>query len=294
MKLEEHVIAPYIRNAGYAVRQPFLLGERSLLDYIIFYVQQGTFEIRIGSQVHTVKEGELCLLQPGDVHTIRGMTNTINPYVHLDFFYNPHRESSFVTRPGQVDLSAYPDYMQPRLHASDACRIPFKLETEQHHKLRDLTLRMIDGWELQTYLGMMEANQLAHEWISLVFKTFMKQERALQSPRPFLNWITSYFAFHIADPIKVEDMARRAGLSVSRFNVLFKQYFDMTPYQYLMKLRIEHAEGLLREGVSMQKVSEYCGFTDVHHLSKTFKKLTGVNPGYYKRHPVPAREREQE
>jgi AraC-like DNA-binding protein len=78
-------------------------------------------------------------------------------------------------------------------------------------------------------------------------------------------------------------MARRAGLSPSRFTVVFKRHFRMTPYQYLLKLRIEHAQELLRDGLSLQQASEYCGFTDVHHFSKTFKSVTGVNPGYYKR-----------
>ncbi|NBC72480.1 AraC family transcriptional regulator [Paenibacillus sacheonensis] len=284
MRLEDHAVAPYIRNADYAIRPPFLLGERSLLDYIIFYVQEGRFDLQVNGQRHMVKEGDLCLLQPGDLHTIRGLDNTINPYVHLDFFYNPHRADSFVTRPGQLDMAPYASYMQPRLHDCESLRIPLKLETPHPKKMRDLVFRMIESWQLQTYLGMMEANQLAHEWVTALFKAYMTPDPGTLSVQPFLNWITSYFAFRISEPIKVEDMARRAGLSPSRFTVLFRQHFNLSPYQYLLKLRIEHAQELLKDGLSLQRVSEYCGFTDVHHFSKTFKSATGVNPGYYKRH----------
>lgn len=285
MRLEDHTITPYIRIADYAIRPPFFLGERSLLDYIIFYVQEGLFEIQVNGQAHTLKEGDLCLLQPGDIHTIKGITNTINPYIHLDFFYNPLRESSFITYPGQLDMTSYASYMQPRLHHCEIIQIPFKLETAHSNKMRDLVLKMIECWQLQTYMGISEANQLAHEWLIALFKEYMKPHPGSISPKPFLNWITSYFAFHISEPINVSDMAKRAGLSPSRFTVLFKQHFEMTPYQYLLKLRIEHAKELLREGHSIQKVSEYCGFTDVHHFSKTFKSATRVNPGYYKRNP---------
>ncbi|UVI29184.1 AraC family transcriptional regulator [Paenibacillus spongiae] len=285
MKLEDHVIAPYIRIADYAIRPPFFIGERNLLDYIIFYVQEGRFEIQVNGQIQMLKEGDLCLLQPGDVHTIQGLTNTINPYVHLDFFYNPHRENSFVTLAGQLDMTSYEAYMQPRLHNCEDVRIPFKLETAHSGKMRDIVLKMIECWQLQTYMGTVEANQLAHEWLTTLFKQYMKPKPGVLSPQPFLNWITSYFAFHFSEPISIADMARRANLSPSRFTVLFKQQFNMTPYQYLLKLRIEHAQELLREGLSIQKVSEYCGFTDVHHFSKSFKSVTGVNPGYYKRNP---------
>lgn len=285
MILENQAIAPFIRIADYAIRQPFFLGERNLLDYIIFYVQEGLFEIQVNGEIHTLKEGDLCLLQPGDVHTIKGMTNTINPYIHLDFFYNPEREHSFVTRTGQVDMTSYASFMQPRLHHCDALQIPFKLEAAHSNKMRNLVLRMIECWQLQSFMGIQEANQLAHEWLITLFKAYMKPQPESLSPKPFLNWITSYFAFHISEPIHVRDMARRAGLSPSRFTVIFKQHFNMTPYQYLLKLRINHAQELLKEGVSIQKVSEYCGFTDVHHFSRAFKSTTGVNPGQFKRNP---------
>lgn len=285
MKLTDYAVAPYIRNSDYAIRPPFFLGERNLLDYILFYVQEGVFEICLNGNTHTLREGDLCLLQPGDIHSIRGLTDTINPYVHLDFFYHPQRESSFVTRPGQLDMTPYAAYMQPRLRDCAELRIPFKLDTPHSAKLRDLIFKIIERWQLQTYIGELEANQLAHEFVTALFKTYLKPQPAAVSVRPFLNWITSYFAFRISEPISVDDMARRAGLSPSRFNVVFKQHFDMTPYQYLLKLRIEHARELLKDGHSLQQASEFCGFSDVHQFSKMFKASTGVTPGAYKKNP---------
>jgi len=287
LKIDDHVLAPYIRIAGYAVRPPFFLGERNLLDYIIFFAQEGLFEIEVNGRLHKLKEGDLCFLQPGDIHTIKGLTPTNNPYIHLDFFYNPNRESSFVTYPGQLDMTPYSAYMQPRLHDCDAFRIPFLLETAHPGKMRELVIRMIDCWQQQTYLGVMEAHQLAYEWIMALFKQYMRPQPSMLAQQPFLNWIESYFAFHISEPINVSDMAKKAGLSPSRFTVLFKQHFSTTPYQYLLKKRIEYAQELLREGLSLQKTSEYCGFTDVHHFSKTFRAITGMNPGYYKKNLDP-------
>ncbi|OCT15329.1 hypothetical protein A8709_14655 [Paenibacillus pectinilyticus] len=283
MILEDYTIAPYIRMADYAMRPPFFIDQRNLLDYIIFYVQEGQFEIQVNGHTHALKKGDLCLLQPGDVHTIRGINTTINPFVHLDFFYNVHRSSSFVTLQGQLDMTPYASYMQPRMHDCETIRIPFKLEPTLPNKMKDLVLKMIDSWQMQTYMGIMEANQLAHEWLMELFKQYMKPQTASRPPKPFLNWITSYFAYNISEPINVDDMAKRAGLSPSRFNVVFKEQFQMTPYQYLLKLRIEHSQELLTEGISIQKVSQYCGFTDVHHFSKTFKNALGITPGAFRK-----------
>ncbi|SDC64804.1 AraC-type DNA-binding protein [Paenibacillus sp. UNCCL117] len=283
MKLDDYDVVPYIRNADYAIRPPFFLGERSLLDYLIFYVQEGTFEIRLAGRTHILKQGDLCLLQPGDQHTIRGLDDTINPYVHLDFFYQPARGQSFITLPGQVDMEPYAHLMQPRLNDFAEFELPLKLNVSQPQRMRDLLMKMIEAWRLQTYIGKMSAQKLAHEWFLAMASDFMKSPQ--QPPthaKPLLNWITSYFAFHISEPIKVEDMAKRAGLSPSRFNVVFKEAFGVTPYQYLLSLRVEHAKELLGNGYPIKVASEYCGFTSVHYFSKAFKGAVGLTPGQYK------------
>jgi hypothetical protein len=42
--------------------------------------------------------GDFCLVQPNTLHSLRGQTATITPYVHLDIFYNPRRQAGFPTR----------------------------------------------------------------------------------------------------------------------------------------------------------------------------------------------------
>lgn len=281
--IENHDVAPYIRNADYAIRRPFFLGERSLLDYLIFYVQEGTFEIELNGRTHVLKPSDHCLLQPGDRHTIRGLDDTINPYVHLDFFYLPRRRESFITLPGQIDMAPYAELMQPRLNDSEAFELPMKLNFKHPQRMRDLVLKMIEAWQTRTYAGQQTAHGLAHEWYTAVASEFMAAPQSVSSQaRPLLNWITSYFALHISEPISVKDMAKRAGLSPSRFNVVFAETFGTTPHRYLLRLRIEHAKELLRNGYPIKVASEYCGFADVHYFTKAFKSAVGVTPGQYR------------
>lgn len=103
------------------------------------------------------------------------------------------------------------------------------------------------------------------------------------SPQAF-NWISSYFSFNLGEPLSVVDMARRAGLSTSRFNDLFKIQYGMTPHQYLLDMRINHAcELLYTTGLTQEEIANYCGFSDIHHFSKSFKKKVGVPPGEYRK-----------
>lgn len=283
MRIEDYDVVPFIRAADYAIRPPFFLGKRSLLDYIIFYVQEGTFEIELDGRKFVLRPGDHCLLQPGDRHTIRGLDDTINPYVHLDFFHNPRRAQSFITLPGQIDMEPYAELTQPRLNDSEAFELPLKLAFSHPQRMRDLVLKLIEAWRQRTYVGTMTANKLAMEWYLALASEFMKTPKSVPNDvKPLLNWMTSYFALHISEPITVKDMAKRAGLSPSRFNVVFARTFGTTPYRYLLRMRVDHARELLGNGYPIKVVSDYCGFADVHYFTKAFKAAVGVTPGQYR------------
>jgi hypothetical protein len=50
-----------------------------------------------------------------------------------------------------------------------------------------------------------------------------------------------------------------------------------------LRLRIEHARELLRTtDLPQRDIAQYCGFADVHHFSKAFKRLTRLPPGAHR------------
>jgi transcriptional regulator GlxA family with amidase domain len=57
----------------------------------------------------------------------------------------------------------------------------------------------------------------------------------------------------------------------------------MPPHRYLLELRIKHAKELLATtGLNLQEIAAYCGFADIHHFSKAFKKAIGLPPGEFR------------
>jgi transcriptional regulator GlxA family with amidase domain len=85
-------------------------------------------------------------------------------------------------------------------------------------------------------------------------------------------------------------MAARAGLSASRFSQVFRNRFGRPPHQFLLHLRVQRAQDLLQHtSLTMREISGQCGFSDVHHFAKTFKRLSGQTPGSYRRTNQPPR-----
>lgn len=276
-------IVPFIRESDFAVRKPWHVPARRLLDYLLIYVQEGHCLIHADGRDYHFRGGEFCLLQPNTVHTLRGMTNTITPFAHLDIFYNPERDKSFPTRAGQIDLSDYRHLMQPRLNDIHGIEVPVKFTPKQPIKFRDTLLAMVQSWQRRDPVSQYAAQVLASELVLMLLQDHTKEQAQPSSAPQFMNWITSYFSFRLAEPLSVADMARRANLSPSRFSAVFKRHFGMPPHQYLLRLRVKHAQELLRTtGLTLQEIAGYCGFADVHHFSKSFKKIAGQSPGEYR------------
>lgn len=80
----------------------------------------------------------------------------------------------------------------------------------------------------------------------------------------------------------VESLAKLACLSTSRFNVLYRKFFGVSPIDDLMDSRLEHAAYLLGGTMSsMNDVSRECGFSSQHYFSRVFRKRMGCTPSSF-------------
>ena len=84
--------------------------------------------------------------------------------------------------------------------------------------------------------------------------------------------------------ITLEDVCGAAGFSPAYFSALFKKETGEGFSKYLTQVRIDRAKELLREtGLSVAEVCEAVGYSDRKHFTRTFHKMTGVNPAEFRR-----------
>ena len=78
---------------------------------------------------------------------------------------------------------------------------------------------------------------------------------------------------------------RAIGYHTDYFRRCFREELGCTPLEYLTRLRISRAKGLLtaRTFESVEKVAHLSGFTDSFYFSKLFKQHTGRSPREYRR-----------
>lgn len=277
-------IVPYVRDASFPVRAAWYTAPRSLLDYMLMYVQEGEMIAHVEGREHRFLAGDFCLVQPGQLHTLEGPAHTITPYIHLDIFYDPARERSFVVRSGRADVSGFEELMQPQLDAATGVRVPTRFFPLHPAQFRDTMLKAIGIWQRRDFLGQLEADYLVTGLVLSMLQSYSRGSADSPDQPEFLNWITSFMSLHLSEPLSISDMAGRAGLSASRFSQVFRDRFGRPPHQFLLHLRIQRAQDLLQHtGLTMREISVQCGFSDVHHFAKTFRRISGQTPGSYRK-----------
>ena len=99
-----------------------------------------------------------------------------------------------------------------------------------------------------------------------------------------LHRAVRYIHKHLSTRIRVSQVAREAGMSVSCFERSFKKKMGTTFTGYVNGLRIQKAKELLeKNNLSMSHIAFACGFTNQFHFTRTFKKITNVSPSAFKK-----------
>jgi AraC-like DNA-binding protein len=86
-----------------------------------------------------------------------------------------------------------------------------------------------------------------------------------------------------SEPLGVDDLARRAGLSRAHFSREFRRAFGESPHAYLLTRRLERAAALLRN--TDRSVAEICfavGLRSVGSFTSSFTRTYGMSPTAYR------------
>ena len=98
-------------------------------------------------------------------------------------------------------------------------------------------------------------------------------------PQQKLKQSIDYIQDNLAREISLNELANELGISRYYFCRLFKQSTGFSPHQYVIQQRVEQAKQLLLRGeMSIADVAQVCGFAHQSHLTRHFKRLTGVTP----------------
>ena len=87
-----------------------------------------------------------------------------------------------------------------------------------------------------------------------------------------------------AGPLAVADLAAAAGCSPSTLDRRMHKVFALSPQQFVLRVRIDHAAALLTRGeLPITQIATESGFYDQAVFTRTFGRLTGDTPAQFRR-----------
>lgn len=128
----------------------------------------------------------------------------------------------------------------------------------------------------------LKANMVACDFLCDIIHMYRKDmhnEIKYMNIAKAINYIEKHYTEHISN----KELAKLCSISQDCFIRTFKMYFDTTPRQHILDLRIEKAKGMLVSGSkTVSEISYILGFESTTYFSNMFKKKVGVSPSQYK------------
>lgn len=96
-----------------------------------------------------------------------------------------------------------------------------------------------------------------------------------------------YINSNLKTKLHIKDVARNCGMSEYHFSRTFKQAFGLSPYSYIIDNRLEEAyKMIVNENKSIAESAFECGFNDMSHFTRYFKKKYKYLPSKAKKYSL--------
>ncbi len=141
-----------------------------------------------------------------------------------------------------------------------------------------------------------EAHDFAEEGFELKIKSLLMQiwqicftqseqgignsDRTIEDMKKVFLYIKEEYA----SPLSLEDMASKVNMSREYFCRRFSELMHMTPFEYLLRVRVENSCRLLQgTDMTIGEIATECGFNSFSYFAKIFKRFIGCTPREYRR-----------
>ena len=122
--------------------------------------------------------------------------------------------------------------------------------------------------------------RIAHHVQAVLLDTIRCSRLAdASASRSLLAPVLDYIARHTEAPLRVSDLAARAGLSISRLSARFKAETGVPPAEYILRVKIEEAQRRLKQGnQTVTKIAYDLGFSSSQYFATAFRRFKGISP----------------
>lgn len=150
-------------------------------------------------------------------------------------------------------------------------------------KLIQLLLKIYQDTYDQKITDAYYASAKAYEFIMECYRFTRNIEKASKGFSPQITKALSFIQTHYHEPLTLDEIAAISGFSRYYFIKQFQHQLNMTPVQYLTKIRLQKAAELLRStSLTVTDIADQVGYANANYFNKVFRKAIGVSAGTFR------------
>ena len=125
---------------------------------------------------------------------------------------------------------------------------------------------------------------LLYEFLSILALNPLESDQQVDSEYMYINQAIEYIKNNYWDGIHIYDIAKYLCIDRSYLYLLFHKYLKQSPQDYLATFRLTKASELLSTTtLSIESISNSCGYGDPATFSKAFKRWKSMSPSKYRK-----------
>lgn len=261
----------------------------------LLFVHKGSGSVTVPQHVYRMEPGSLFLFQPYQLHHVRAIHTTSDPYVRSVLQFDPIALMPYLKpykKLEQVFLFLWKGKLSQHAFLNIAQRYPIEQnlaffqqyiqqeEDESQQGKTQLGNALLDWNEHYALLIISVLQFIQQELDQMAVSIQTTNPREMSHTEAILTWIEKHFT----EPFELERLANELHLSKYYISHLFKEETGHTVTEYLLALRSKEACYLLMdESLSVAEVGERVGWPIPSHFIKQFKRWVGCTPLQYRK-----------
>ncbi len=234
-------------------------------EYSISIFVKGSQKKSYKGSTHIICEGQICVINPGEVHFA-------TPVDREGWTYRVLYANAILLRDIFTQIVGkkqdYPVFSNPVIDDRELFNTILNLH---------LILEKPEFSLLEKESVFVEAM----EKLILKYANVQTQNKISKPSGKHINKVKEYLDQNYGEEISLELLSELTQLSPYYLLRLFKKEVGATPHLYLTQRRINKAKEFLTLGEPLSDVAYKTGFVDQSHFTNRFKNIVGMTPGQY-------------
>ena len=279
LPMEEHEYQGY--EAYYKFDESFEVTQYHCHDYYELYIHiRGGEYMGVDNRLFQLKPNQVFILPPFCMH---GLSCTKEMKNYERSYLNLAPEVMKVLSCGQIDL----DHVFRSYTSGKVCTYQLSDQDAAQYvawirRIRDNQNKLsVESDAFRRF----ENYTLLMNILNLLCRTMRKAEpmESESFGNSIIQEVLDYINNHYTQPIRIENLARSFGVSVSWLSHEFARFTNRSVYDFVLYRRVMLARQQMLGDASLNDIAYQCGFNDYSNFLRSFTRLVGVSPSQYRK-----------